>query len=83
MDKALKKIKNQSRKTIRQADRSAEADARGRARVKVEKANKKANLDAAAFGAYVSNSKSQRNFGPSLWLQEAPPTLHLNCYIAR
>lgn len=51
MDKALKKIKNQSRKTIRQADRSAEADARGRARVKVEKANKKANLDAAAFGA--------------------------------
>ena len=65
MDKALKKIKNQSRKARRQADRSTEADARGRARVEVEKANKKANWDAAAFGACLQLEVTSSNRAPA------------------
>jgi hypothetical protein len=65
MDKARKKIKNQSRKARRQADRSAEADARGRAHVEVEKANKKANWDAAAFGACLQLEVTSTHLAPA------------------
>jgi hypothetical protein len=65
MDKALKEVNNQSRKITRQKDRSDEADARGRARVKVEKANKKANLDAAAFGACLQLEVTSDQLAPA------------------
>jgi hypothetical protein len=70
MDKALKKIKNQSRKARRQADRSAEADARGRARVEVEKANKKASSSWDTLRNYCAAHWEHRLYDA---LPPAPP----------
>ncbi len=53
MDKELKKIKNQARAIKRKSDRSSNATDDAKDRVHVEKTNKRANLDAAAFGACI------------------------------
>ena len=54
IDKAVKKIKNEARANKRKLDRSAESTDGAENRKDVARRNKRANLDAAAFGACLN-----------------------------